>query len=234
MYYSIVRPTTKYYKNKIGYRYYKYDTWTQPILTSNNSSSLMQVNVSSFVNNLNDYNGWASFKATTNDAKCWCSDPSDSLPTMDIVFNKRLLIKSITVKNRSTTYSFTENYELQGSNDGVTWQNIYNGTCTNFNALSTWTLFSSNSNDIVYSRLRIITKSVYGENYACIGFITINALDSETYFEVTSSDDYDFTESYTYVEEVTSSDDYDFTKEVLMPYSILNNENHYTIMKEGE
>lgn len=256
MKYAIVSPTTKYYKNETYYKYYKYDSWNQPILTSNTSSSLMQIQVSSYYKNNDKFNGWRSFESNQGDEYCWCADPSDTSAFMIIKFSEPLYLRSIDVKNRTTTYSFLQDYILQGSNDsGVTWDTIYSGACPNFEASGEWNLFKSSGQNPKYAWLKIVATSNYGEGYTAVGniFIDVNLAGSTTYKEVLSTDNYDFIKEFLLVREVSSTDDYDFTKEVLTPCLIVrpttkyykNSENddydfskevmlHYVITKEME
>lgn len=92
---------------------------------------------------------------------------------MQLEFSKIININNILVKNRSTTYSFTNQYTLQKSEDGETWIDFYKGQTTNYTALSTWTMFSGNV--MIPKYLRIQSTGTYGKGYACIGYLTINA-----------------------------------------------------------
>lgn len=88
-------------------------------------------------------------------------------------FSKIIYINNIICKNRNATYSFTKDYTLQKSSDGTNWTDFYVGQNTNYTALSTWTLYLGKT--IIPKYLRIQSNSAYGEGYACIGFLTINA-----------------------------------------------------------
>ena len=92
---------------------------------------------------------------------------------MQLEFSKIININNILVKNRSTTYSFTNQYTLQKSFDGTNWTDFYKGKTTNYTALSTWTMFSGSV--MIPKYLRIQSTGTYGEGYACIGFLTIDA-----------------------------------------------------------
>ena len=146
--------------------------WTQPVLTSNTSSNELIVSASSSYKA--DYDPWKSFKSNTTDNYCWCSAAgTGSTSYMQLEFSKIININNILVKNRSTTYSFTNQYTLQKSEDGKTWTDFYMGQTTNYTALSTWTMFSGNV--VIPKYLRIQSTGAYGEGYACIGYLTINA-----------------------------------------------------------
>lgn len=229
MSFTFTFPKYRYFKNKNGTHYYKYDAWTQPILTSNTSSNLMQIQVSSVINTTDNYDGWRSFESNQEDSKCWCADPSDTSAFMIIKFSEPLYLRSIDVKNRTTTFSFLQDYILQGSNDsGATWDTIYSGTCSNFEASGEWNLFKSNGQNPKYAWLKIVAVSNYGEGYTCIGniFIDVNLAGSTTY-TIASPNSYDFTETYIYGEEVSPSDEYDYIEVSPQSYNFIKEVTKY-------
>lgn len=229
MSFTFTLPKYRYFKNRTGNRYYKYVNWTQPVLTSNTSSNLMQIEVSSAYPSNTDYSGWRSFESNQEDSICWCADPSDTSAFMIIKFSEPLYLRSIDVKNRETVYSFLQDYILQGSNDsGATWETIYSGSCPNFEAYGEWNLFKSSGQNPKYAWLKILAVSNYGEGYTVIGniFIDVN-LAGSTAYTIASSNSYDFTETYTYEEEVSSLDDYDYIEITSQSYSVIKEVEKY-------
>lgn len=206
--YLIIRPATKYYKNKIGYRYYKYDTWTQPVLSADGTmggdSFATSASAWNLVSSGSIAQPYAAFDKNTS--TYWRSGTTSGW----LQFYNPSPIKVSTIK-WGYFYNYPTGGNVQGSNDGNAWTTLANWT----NSSASDFTIQVNSNAF-YKYYRINITGVNTDVIHCLEF-TINAILS-TYKEVTSSDDYDFTESYSYAEEVTSTDDYDFTKEVLMPY----------------
>lgn len=150
--------------------------WIQPVLTSDTSSIYLKTSTNSVYNTSNTNTmAWRSFEANDTDSSCWCSTIAmGSSAYLQLQFDKPLNINKITVKNRSTTYSFTKGYKLQGSNLGSVWEDLYTGENNNFTGLGIWTLYNSTKPN-VYKYIRINSTSTQGEGYACIGSVTIDA-----------------------------------------------------------
>lgn len=193
----------KAYKQTVR-KYYKYSyvAWTQPVLTSNTSSSEMTLTPSSQY----DTSLYPAWKAFDNDnSSGWLTADGTGSGTLLVTFNYRLRINSITVRGWSNPNGYTRTITIYDSNNNVVGStHTYNG-----NGIYTWEF----SNPLL---LKSIKFAVVGSGmWGCIGEIDISA-QKETYVESTSSD-YDFYEdvyvyqlpSEQYQETVTRTITYD-------------------------
>lgn len=236
MHFSIVKPTTKYYKNKTGTRYCKYDAWNQPVLTSNTTSVAegdIVCTASSWFQNSSEnnqpYNAMDGVKSGTSNNTYWGINESVT-GFWQVKFPYKLKIKGITYYNRySSTVSqvvcegrfYTSDAKTTPIGDAFT------TSATNWQAVTISGIPSDG----------IETDTIYfdktgGTANAGIGELDIVAT-LTTYHEVASTDNYDFTETYTYAEEVKEGEDYDFSKVLLIPYVIVRPTTKYYKNKVG-
>ena len=212
MYFKFLVPKNKYYKNKSGIRYYKYDSWVQPILTSNGTMGVSDFAVSASSEYDPIRQAYRAFDGSNIDSyiDCWHSDGKDN-EWLSWFTKNPIKISSLTIFNRSlynndaSSVNAIKGWELQVSNDdGNSWRTLKNGTNSNTEPYGSWTITIENTVQVFsnYWRLKIIDSN---GTYICVGDIKINAI-VKTPYEVSYSDDYDFYET---VQEISDESDYD-------------------------
>lgn len=177
-------------------KYYKYESWTQPVLSSNGtigvddfavSCSLPALTGDSYPRNLylafdgiigNAENRFQSVSNTTN-------------PQYIIVYSKNSLnIKSITFyQNTKETYYYIKAITIQGSNNGSDWTDLQTWTSNSYVANFTVDL-SSNLEYYNYYRFYITNRAYYNSSNAYLMIQEISMTGTQT-VESTESD-YDF------------------------------------------
>lgn len=211
--YSVIKEVERYFKNVT--RYYKYaeQTWVQPKLTSNGL-----VGISEFATEASSERdirlAYRAFDGSNLDSEvdCWHTMRGQIGWLVWYVKNP-IKISSLTIYNRpmwdnkATTVNSIKEWELQVSDDGVTWRTIKNGTNSNNDAQSGWDITIESSVQVYSNYWRLNIHSSNGTDL-CVGEIKINAIANIPY-EVSANDDYDYVET---LAEETTSDDYDFTE----------------------
>lgn len=188
----------KYYK-------YKYEPWTQPVLSSNGTlggSNFACTQSSSYLSR----DAWRCFDGNTT-STYWTSgegtytaNAGGSTGSEYIIFYNpnKLNISNLQFTNRSDGGpSSPKEWSLYGSDDNSTWDFVGNYTNTVSTGSGVW---EQNINNFNYKYGKVLVTRVFytGAAEANIGNIHITATENTGYIEATE-DDYDFyEEEYTY------------------------------------
>jgi hypothetical protein len=169
--------------------YYKYQDFVQPVLTSNGTMSAdsFAVNQTSVLNSVDGDGAWKAFDGLGSTTR-WHS--GNGLPQALAWYNPNpLKITNVKVTNRSKDGSYPNAYQLQYSDDKLTWVITNSGNGTSGDGVS-WNIAVTESNAHKYWRLYITSASGSNNTYVAIGEIQITAQ------EVTAGtpDDYDYWE----------------------------------------
>ena len=210
--YNFIKEVTKYYKNVTRYYRYIEQSWVQPILTSNGTMGVSNfaVNASSEIDVIRQ--AYRAFDRSNIDTEvdCWHSTQGTT-GWLSWYTKNPTKILSLTVYNRplysndaSQTHSIRE-WELQVSNDGISWRTIKNGVNSNNDGQGSWTITVDSTVQVFsnYWRLNILSSN---GTYICVGEIKISAIAKNSY-EVSPADNYDYAE--TTLEQVSPDKDYD-------------------------
>jgi len=156
-------------------KYYKYVTWTQPVLTSNNSSDIMWVSAS------NEGQG-AAFNAFDDNVSStnWCTSNNITTAYLYVNINENIYISSISVTGYTNVYGHTDTITIYSNDIEIGATKTYNYSQSN---IQTWTFNSP-------VKVSSLTFKGTGLTWTCIPNITITA---QKVINGTSSD-YDFYE----------------------------------------
>lgn len=114
-------------------KYYKYQTWTQPILTSNSSSSVMTVSAT-------NEGQHEAYKALDNsNSTFWCTANSTTTATLTTTFNENIYISSIEVTGLSTDWGFTKTIQISSENGVIGETKTFNTATSQSSVTNTWT-----------------------------------------------------------------------------------------------
>lgn len=124
-------------------KYYKYQNWTQPILTSNGTmgGNSFACSQSTYLNDAMAFRCFNGDTTTSGESNRWqINNVNTSTQYWISWYNpKPLKTSSIKVYNNEVTY-VVKNWELCGSDDNVNWTTLATGTNTNTTAFSSWTI----------------------------------------------------------------------------------------------
>lgn len=148
--------------------YYKYQDWTQPVLSANGTmgGDSFAVSQSSYNNTGNE-----AYQVFNNDNKSWQSKAYDTNPQWLTFYNpKPLKLEKIKIYNiTSETVYYPKGMYIQGSNDNSTWETLYTYTGTSYVAEITCEV----SSDKAYKYHRIyIYDRAYFDSENCFAIIT--------------------------------------------------------------
>lgn len=171
--YDIYKDIIEYSAKKETVRkYYKYVSWTQPVLTSNGT-----VGGASFAANASsEYNSGsrAYFAFDSGSTQYWHSNSGH--PQWLGWYNPNpLKITSIKVKNRNSDGAFINDYTVLCSNNGSNFIEVASGTSPNQTAYGEWTINISEADSYKYWRLNCTSSSGNNSSYTAVQQITITA-----------------------------------------------------------
>ena len=183
--------------NEIERKYYKYiyNSWTQPVLSSNGiiGGNSFAVTASSYYDSPRQpFNAFDGQNAA--ESNCWHA--ASGFPQwLEWYSPEPLKYSNIKILNRTNNGNAIKDYQIQISDDGNNWETILTGTNTVSDAASEWNINLSSIQPITkYMRIYITTG--YDSNYVVIGEVTITAQQQST--TGGTSSDYDFYEDITH------------------------------------
>ena len=148
--------------------------WKQPVLSSNGvmGGSKFAVNQSSVLSSVNSDGAWLVFDGVGSTTR-WHS--AQSLPAWLSWYNPNpLKITNVKVTNRSTDGSYPNAYQLQYSDDNLSWTTAVSGNGTSGDSVS-WNILVAHDTAHKYWRLYITSASGGYSTYVAIGEIEITA-----------------------------------------------------------
>ncbi len=155
-----------------------WQTWTQPILTSNGT-----MGVSDFACNQSTYRGvryaWRAFDGTNLDPEedCWHNNDYDSPSWMSWYTSSPIKINTITIVNRpegpeTQEHTALKNFEIQYSDDNSNWNTQYSGVNPMGYGLSTTHNVNATT---AHNYWRIYITTTYYNEHVTIGELIIDA-----------------------------------------------------------
>lgn len=195
-------------------KYYKYQAWIQPILTSNGTMGGGSFACTSSTAE-SSYPAWKAFDGdkVTNTSR-WGAT-SSSVPQWLSFYNPtKIMVTNIAITQRSNTTDHLTSGIIQVSDDNINWIDIKNWTNNNSTAGATWDIdLSDNINSYKYYRIYITGYSHSSGTWVSIVEATITAF---TITEGTSSD-YDYYED---VEVLQAPSEYDYDTNSVKVYAL--------------
>lgn len=183
-------------KRKQYWKYGEAQDWTQPVLTSDNSTPDFVVSGTTSTSITPAYH---LFDNNTSTGYGWTSGTSGSFSGksyyIEMKFSNKVNISNIAVTNRSVSDGSTQTItsgSVQVSDDGVTWNKVTDWTNSNASKGATWNIPVSYSGYYKYVRFYVNsgTTSNSGNN---INTIELKLTAQEIPIIKATKDDYDFT-----------------------------------------
>ena len=114
-------------------KYYKYQTWTQPTLTSNSSSSVMTVSAT-------DEGQHEAYLALDNsNSTFWCTANNTTTATLTTTFNENIYISSIQITGLSTDWGYTKTVQISSESGVIGETKTFNTATSQSSVTNTWT-----------------------------------------------------------------------------------------------
>ena len=100
-----------------------------PVLTGNTSWPKGVASASSVYSNNNDFGAWKAFNENlTGSYHWWASNVSGTNQWIQFKFNTPQIVRIIQFEGATPYLTSPINYQIQGSNDGLTWVTLYSET----------------------------------------------------------------------------------------------------------